>query len=204
MPTDTTTQGARSRRARRLLPLVVLSLLGIGLGMLAVLPLAHEVVPQVTEWLHKSGADETSLERLDQYSRVPDFTLTERSGRSVTLAELIGKVWMADFIYTECPDPNMCPLQSAHMARLQADWAAKPDVRLVSISVDPEHDTPEVLSEYAARFRADPDRWLFLTGAKEAIYRLALNGFHLGVVDREAHAQEGTGRGLAWLGPASA
>jgi protein SCO1 len=204
MSTDATTRGVRSVRAHRARLWIVLGVLVIGATMLAVWPSARHVVPRMTEWFRESGISDTSLEKLDQYGQVPDFTLVERSGRPVTLADLIGKVWVADFIYTECPDPNMCPLQSAHMARLQADWAGEPDVRLVSISVDPEHDTPEVLSEYAARFQADPERWLFLTGAKDSIYRLALEGFHLGVVDREAHAQEGTGRGLAWLGPASA
>jgi protein SCO1/2 len=202
MSTDTTTQGASSTRVRRLLLLGVLCLLGISVGMLVVLPLAHEVMRQVTEWLHKSGADETSLERLDQYGRVPDFTLIEHSGRSVTLAELIGKVWVADFIYTECPDT--CPQQSANMARLQDDFVGEPAVRFVSISVDPEHDTPEVLSEYAGRFQADPQRWLFLTGSKEAIYRLVSAGFHLGVVDRGENAEREIGEGQAWLGPMSA
>jgi protein SCO1 len=97
-----------------------------------------------------------------------------------------------------------CSTNVVSVVSLQADWAGEPDVRLVSISVDPEHDTPEVLCEYAARFQADPDRWLFVTGAKEAIYRLALDGFRLGVVDREANVQRETDGGLAWLGPVAA
>jgi cytochrome oxidase Cu insertion factor (SCO1/SenC/PrrC family) len=69
------------------------------------------------------------------------------------------------------------------MARLQRDFADDRDVRLVSISVDPEHDTPDVLRDYAQRFGAAPERWLFLTGDKAAIYRLAQEGFHLSAVD---------------------
>jgi cytochrome oxidase Cu insertion factor (SCO1/SenC/PrrC family) len=69
------------------------------------------------------------------------------------------------------------------MARLQQDVADDRDVRLVSISVDPEHDTPDVLRDYAQRFGAHPERWLFLTGDKAAIYRLAQEGFHLSAVD---------------------
>jgi len=142
------------------------------------------------------------LEKLEVYGRVPDFSFIERSARRITLADLVGKVWIVNFFYTECTDT--CPLQSANMARLQAALSAEPDVRLVSISVDPEHDTPEVLSEYAARFRADPERWLFLTGPRDAIYWLAIEGFRLGVVDQGEKVQQGTGEGRVWLGPVSA
>ncbi|MFQ5656795.1 MAG: SCO family protein [Candidatus Methylomirabilales bacterium] len=114
-------------------------------------------------------------------TRLPAFTLIERSGRKVTLAHLAGKVWIADFVWTRCPDA--CPLMSAMMARLQEEFADEPDLWLVSISVDPEFDTPAVLDSYAAKFRADPDRWLFLTGEKGTIYRLIREGFKLLVLD---------------------
>jgi protein SCO1/2 len=143
-----------------------------------------------------------ALETLAVYGQVPEFALIERSGRRITLADLRGKVWIVNFFYTECPDT--CPLQSTHMARLQDELAPEPDVRLVSISVDPEHDTPEVLVEYAARYGADPERWLFLTGPKDAIYRLAIDGFHLGIVERGEQAEGGTGQGRTWLGPKAA
>ncbi len=202
MPTDPTTRRARPERVRWLLPWVGLGLLAISAGILGVWASARGVMPWMTVWLRGSGAGETSLERLDQYGRVPDFSLVELSGRPVTRVDLLGKVWVVDFIYTECPDT--CPLQSAQMARLQADFAWDSDLRLVSISVDPVHDTLEVLSTYAAQFQADPNRWLFLTGAKDAIYRLALEGFHLGVVDRREHAEHGTRAGWAWLSPGTA
>lgn len=143
-----------------------------------------------------------ALEKLEVYGRVPEFSLTERSGREITLSDLLGKVWVVNFFYTECAET--CPLQSAHMARLQADLAQAEDLRLVSISVDPEHDAPEVLSEYADRFRAHPTRRLFLTGSRDVIYRLAVEGFHLGVVDTGEEARQQTGEGQAWLGPAQA
>lgn len=150
------------------------------------------------------SADRTQgvLEKLEVYGRVPDFALIERSGKRITLADLKGKIWIADFFYTECTDT--CSLQSAHMARLQADLSGEADVRLVSISVDPEHDTPEVLSEYAASLGADPERWLFLTGPREAIYRLAIDGFRLGVVDQGEKARLGNQHNRVWLGPAQA
>jgi len=113
------------------------------------------------------------------YGNAPDFSLVERSGRAVQASALRGKVWIADFIYTHCTDT--CPLLSAQMARLQAEYRDAPDLRLVSITVDPARDTPEVLARYAARFGADPARWLFLTGEQAAIFRLAREGFRLGV-----------------------
>ncbi len=113
------------------------------------------------------------------YGRVPDFSLIERSGRRVQASELRGLVWIADFIYTHCTDT--CPLQSAQMARLQAEFTPATDLRFVSITVDPARDTPQVLARYAARFGADPARWLFLTGEKAAIFHLAREGFRLGV-----------------------
>jgi cytochrome oxidase Cu insertion factor (SCO1/SenC/PrrC family) len=118
------------------------------------------------------------------YGRVPEFSLTERSGRLVEASNLQGKVWIADFIYTHCTDT--CPLQSAQMARLQTEYRDTPDLRLVSITVDPGRDTPQVLARYAARFGADPARWLFLTGEKGAIFRLAREGFRLGVEEPAA------------------
>ena len=127
---------------------------------------------------------ESPLEHLGDFGTVPDFALMERSERRITRPDLQGLVWITHFFYTHCPDT--CPLQSARMARLQHDFTADRDVRLVSISVDPEHDTPAVLRDYAQRFDADAERWLFLTGDKAAIYRLAQEGFHLSVVDPEA------------------
>ena len=121
---------------------------------------------------------EQSLQRLGD---VPEFVLLERSGQPVTKAHLLGKVWIANVIFTRCAEE--CPLMSSHMARLQDAFAAEPDVRLVSITVDPEYDTPEVLAQYAQRFAAKPQRWWFLTGNKAVIYRLVREGFYLGLVD---------------------
>jgi cytochrome oxidase Cu insertion factor (SCO1/SenC/PrrC family) len=119
---------------------------------------------------------------LDVLGAVPDFALTERSGRQVTRADLLGRVWLATFIYTRCTDT--CPVQSARVAQLQRELADRPDLAFVSMSVDPDWDTPAVLSTYAERFGADPARWLFLTGDRESIYRLATAGFKLGVSAR--------------------
>ncbi len=137
--------------------------------------------------LYPRAQEGGSLEGLQDLGTLPDFSLIERSGRRVTLADLRGKVWIADFMYTHCTDT--CPLQSAGMARLQAEFSGEPDFRLVSLTVDPAEDTPAVLSEYAARFEADPERWLFLTGKKEALYALAQDGFHVSIETPEEVAR---------------
>jgi cytochrome oxidase Cu insertion factor (SCO1/SenC/PrrC family) len=123
---------------------------------------------------------------LDDLGAVPSFRLTERSGRTVSRDDLLGAPWVASFVYTRCEGP--CPMLTGRMASL-AERAAKRDVRLVSISVDPEHDTPEALRAYAERYDAPPDRWLFLTGETEEIRRLVRDGFHLAL----AEASDGAG-----------
>lgn len=117
------------------------------------------------------------LQGLESFGAVPDFALVERSGKTYRLADLRGKVWVANFIYTNCTDT--CPLQSAEMAKLARELPARDDLRFVSISVDPERDTPAVLERYAARFGAEGGRWLFFTGERQEIARLAQQGFRL-------------------------
>jgi protein SCO1/2 len=130
-----------------------------------------------------------SADELNQYGSVPDFTLTERNGSSVNLAQLRGKVWIADFIYTTCTDT--CPLQTAMMAKLQQEYAGTPEVQFVSFTVDPERDTPQALSRYADKHQADPSRWYFLTGQRDRIIRLIQQGFHLAVVSPPVEAELG-------------
>ena len=157
-----------------------------GSGML-VLVLASILGTVMWIWqdlrLERWNRGDRGLQGLQVFGTLPDFSLIERSGRHVTLADLRGKVWIANFIYTNCTDT--CPLQSARMAKLQDDFSSERDLRLVSITVDPARDTPKVLAEYATRFRANPERWLFLTGEKEAIYALAQQGFYLSVEEPE-------------------
>jgi protein SCO1 len=112
---------------------------------------------------------------IPDYSAAPDFSLTERSQRTVTRKDLDGQVWVADFIFTHCA--GICPTMSANMQKLQA--LLPKEVRLVSFSVDPYNDTPQVLTEYANRYNADAERWLFLTGDAEAMQKLSVGGFKL-------------------------
>lgn len=105
----------------------------------------------------------------------PTFELVNRDERPVSSSDLLGKPWIADFIFTRCP--GVCPIMSQRMQDLAADLPAS-DVHLVSISVDPEYDTPEVLEHYARRHEAG-ENWLFLTGATEVIHPLIREGFLL-------------------------
>jgi cytochrome oxidase Cu insertion factor (SCO1/SenC/PrrC family) len=159
-----------------LLGMVLVGVVGLGVWSLA----WQEPIQQLFPGL--------SSARLPVYGSVPDFALTDQRGRLVRRSDLDGNVWIASFIFTNCPDE--CPLMTAEMARLQSDLAYMNALRLVSISVDPDRDTPAVLSQYAERFNADPGRWVFLTGDKRAIYRLARDGFRLGIVDpaEQSHA----------------
>lgn len=107
----------------------------------------------------------------------PEAQLTTDSGQPFRLSNLKGKVAVYDFIFTRCSGP--CPLMSQQMARLVADFD-EPDLRFVSVSVDPTYDTPPVLSSYAARFRKDP-RWMFLTGDRDSVGEVSVDGFKLAV-----------------------
>jgi protein SCO1/2 len=109
--------------------------------------------------------------------QVPPFQLTAQTGQAFDSESLEGHIWVADFIYTNCPGP--CPMMSSQMRRVQMST----DVSLVSFTVDPEHDTPPVLAAYAKHFTADPARWHFLTGEPGRLNELGLNAFKLNSVD---------------------
>jgi protein SCO1/2 len=116
-------------------------------------------------------------------STLPDFALTSQSGKSFGSAELRGKPWIGAFFFTRCP--TVCPVITRRMRSLQLEAQKKQlDLRFVSISVDPENDTPEVLRRYAESSQADSSSWAFLTGDFELIKRTALDGFKLAVEGR--------------------
>jgi uncharacterized membrane protein YozB (DUF420 family)/cytochrome oxidase Cu insertion factor (SCO1/SenC/PrrC family) len=122
---------------------------------------------------------------------VEDFALLERSGRAVQREDLLGKVWVASFFFTCCT--GECGKTSAAMAQLQRDLARYPDVRLVSFSVYPEHDTTEVLGQYAKDRKADADRWLFLTcDDAERVRDLIQKSFKQTAVKGDAKREPGT------------
>jgi cytochrome oxidase Cu insertion factor (SCO1/SenC/PrrC family) len=114
------------------------------------------------------------------YGEVPSFQLTNQNGQPFGSNNLTNKIWIADFVFTSCPGP--CPIISSRMAELQKPLE-KTDVHLVSFTVDPDKDKPEVLRNYAEKLHAQPSRWDFLTGDKSKIYELSSKGFKLAATD---------------------
>jgi protein SCO1/2 len=119
---------------------------------------------------------------LPSYSTIPPFTLTDQTGATFdSKAQLNGKVWIADFIYTTCPGP--CPRMTSQMHQVQTALTGLTGFRLVSFTVDPEHDTPPVLDAYSKLFHAEPGTWFFLTGSQSTLQNLSRNAFLLGDVN---------------------
>ena len=115
---------------------------------------------------------------------VPPFALTNENGFTIDNDRLAGRVWVASFIFTRCP--AICPRLTVAFAKLQETFKSDPDFeagRLVSFTVDPDYDTPEVLERYARNFGADRRIWTFLTGERAAIWTLSKDGFKLAVSD---------------------
>jgi len=136
-------------------------------GMLFGLPIVRSVTRRLT-------ASPAILGRL------PAFTLTDQTGRPFGTRQLAGKVWVADFIFTSCAEA--CPLLSQRMAEVgHRARHLGPDFHLVSITVDPERDTPERLAAYGARYGANPVGWSFLTGPAQAIETAVTDGFKVGM-----------------------
>lgn len=118
--------------------------------------------------------------------RLPAWELIDARGEVFGSADLSGRVYVADFIFTRCA--SICPLLTRAMVRLQEryDERGVEEVHLVSFSVDPEYDTPERLRAYAELHGADPERWTFLTGEKERMRELLVGGFKLAMGEAPA------------------
>jgi protein SCO1/2 len=119
---------------------------------------------------------------------VPAFSLTASDGKKVSGNDLRGRLWVVDFMFTQCS--GTCPQMSRSMARLQETLRDVPDLRLVSVTCDPDNDTAERLQAYGRGFGADPQRWLFLRGSQLVVQQLARNALKLDV--RPATAEEQT------------
>lgn len=142
------------------------------------------LIPIVTAgalfWLRQVQVTHLSNRPLPSLGTAPKFELVNQDAQPFGSEQLAGKIWIADFIFTTCPGP--CPIISTRMSELQKPLE-KTDIHLVSFTVDPEKDTPEVLREYAGKVHAQPKRWDFLTGPREAIHSVSRDGFKLGLSD---------------------
>lgn len=118
------------------------------------------------------------------YHQIPDFTFINQFNQEVSKADLVDKVIVVDFFFTSCP--TICPKMSTQLARVQKEFIRDDQVVFLSFTIDPKRDSVAVLKDYAAEYGAVPGKWHFLTGEKEAIYKLAAEGFKLA-----AHAEGG-------------
>jgi protein SCO1/2 len=117
---------------------------------------------------------------------VPDFALKDQTGATVRLSDLKGEPVAVTFLYTRCPIATACPMTTAKFSKLDAMLAEAKLGHLLTVTVDPEHDTPAVLADYAKKAGANPKRWQFLTGTPEAVARVASS---FGVIYYPEHGQ---------------
>jgi len=124
---------------------------------------------------------DAAAEQLPVLASIDGFELTGQDGQTFSSEDLLGSVWVADFIFTRCP--GACPQMTSTLAEVFKEFSSYPDFKMVSISVDPEYDTPEVLSAFAGEYGANPERWHFLTGANSLIQQLSEDQFKIAAAE---------------------
>lgn len=147
---------------------------GAGFSVL-LFTLNHRETNPTDETGHAVAASESRLIPPDQPRQLANFTLTDRTGRTVTRADLDDKILVVDVLFTGCS--LTCPAVSSQMAQIQQLTTNQPDVKLVSLTVEPRDDTPAVLEKYGERFGADTNHWLLLTGDKMELHHLIGTSF---------------------------
>jgi protein SCO1/2 len=124
---------------------------------------------------------EVNKKQLPVLGRVYDFVLTDEKGDSFSFNKLKNKIWVVDFIFTTCSD--ICPIMTKNMAKLDKTFAAVDGIKLVSITVNPEQDSPEILKKYSEKYDANSKKWHFLTGSRDKIREIVLKSFKLGSIE---------------------
>ncbi|WP_417387284.1 DUF420 domain-containing protein [Gimesia sp.] len=191
-----------TKRTRRI-PLILIIMLWVLVAVSAFatwkLKTQHDLALEqikATEAAQKKAAEETTETEIEGVTiktpiwpeeGIEDFSLTERSGKTVTKEDLLGKPWVACFVFTRCAGP--CPRVSGQFYQLQKDLKDQ-DFRLVTFTVDPKNDTPDVLSRYAESVGADPEKWLFLTGDQNVIFHLIEKSFLMPVEENKGPARK--------------
>jgi len=128
-------------------------------------------------------AESRAAQPLPIYAQISDFSLTNENNSPVSLADLRGHVWIADIIFTRCPGP--CIRMTRQMKELQDALPKDAQTKLISLTTDPDYDTPAVLKTYGERNGADDNRWTFLTGTKKQINNLAVDSLKLSAVEKK-------------------
>lgn len=115
------------------------------------------------------------------FHQIPAFSFINQEGKTITNQDLEGTIYVVDFFFTRCGNPDFCPRMSSELKRIQEKFKDKP-VRILSHTIDPEYDNVEVLNEYALRYNANAEKWYFLTGDKKEIYEIAYKGYRINAV----------------------
>jgi protein SCO1 len=115
--------------------------------------------------------------KVTDYHTIPDFNLIDQDGKPLRGQDLKGYTYVADFFFTSCP--GICPKLTNQLKRVQEEFASNDEIKILSITVDPSHDSVEVLKNYAEMNGAIPGKWFFATGQKDSIYHLAHNGYFI-------------------------
>lgn len=140
-----------------------------------------------TAYVIKSGRrraqDSVGLAGLPLISQVTSFEVTNHLGRNIRLPDLLGRVWVADVLFTRCPGP--CVQMTRSMNEIRNRFLDREDISWLSITTDPEHDTPEVLNAYATQWAEHPKNWHFVTGSKSVLKKLAVDDLKLVVVEKD-------------------
>ncbi|AZQ43307.1 SCO family protein [Nonlabens ponticola] len=156
----------------------------VGLGIV-ILIFGYFAVTNVIDYIEKDKVVDSnrSVDRdpvadkfLVKFNKVPDFEFINQNGDTVTNETLLGKVYIVDFFFTTCP--TICTPMSRNLSQVTDKLSKYDDYRSVSITIDPQNDTPAVLKEYADRYQANDTTWYFLTGDKAATYELVQKGFN--------------------------
>jgi len=125
-----------------------------------------------------SSEEHSAVDHAADLGKLSDFTLSNQAGQEFKLSAMKGKVLLVNFFFTRCEGP--CPLMNKKMEAFQEKFANDADIKLVSITVDPAHDTIEVIKKYSETFKANPEKWSFLTGSKETINEVMEKQMKLG------------------------
>ncbi|MBX9852634.1 MAG: SCO family protein [Cytophagaceae bacterium] len=119
---------------------------------------------------------------------IPDFKFLTQDSQYFSNKDLKGSIYVTDFFFTRCP--GICKDMSSQLTRVQDYFRENKEIKIVSFSVDPENDKPSALKTYADRYRAVPDKWYFLTGSKDSLYKLAKEGFFLNALEDKNSKEE--------------
>lgn len=132
-------------------------------------------------------SDDTKLAFLNingEPKKVPDFSFTDQNGNTITNKDYEGKVYLVEFFFTTCP--TICPRMNRNLIQIQNEFKDFDDFGVASFTINPEHDTPEVLKAYAEKYGVTNPNWHLMTGDKEAIYKLSNEGFYIYAAENES------------------